>query len=104
MIDLGLNVQAAGDAARFRHDQEPNRTNMEAKLYDLVGPQLISMGHSLRRADGSLMGGYQAIHFTPDPTAQVSGRRSGGGGRLPGGHRLPQGRSRDRLVTAARDA
>jgi gamma-glutamyltranspeptidase / glutathione hydrolase len=69
MIDLGLNVQAAGDAARFRHDQEPNRTNMEAKLYDLVGPQLIAMGHSLRRADGSLMGGYQAIHFTPDPSA-----------------------------------
>ena len=31
------------------------------------------MGHSLRRGDGSLMGGYQAIHFTPDPTAQVSG-------------------------------
>ena len=40
MIDPGLNVQAAGDAARFRHDQEPDRTKMEAKLYDLVGPQL----------------------------------------------------------------
>jgi gamma-glutamyltranspeptidase/glutathione hydrolase len=73
LIDLGLNVQAAGDAARFRHDQGPNRTNLEAKLYDLVGPALISAGHSLRRVDGALMGGYQAIHFTPDPTAQVSG-------------------------------
>ena len=73
MIDLGLNVQAAGDAARFRHDQEPNRTQMEAKLYDLVGPALTAMGHSLRRVDGASMGGYQAIHFTPDPTAQVVG-------------------------------
>ena len=73
MIDLGLNVQAAGDAARFRHDQEPNRTTMESKLFDLVGPQLTAMGHTVRRGDGSLMGGYQAIHFTPDPTAQVSG-------------------------------
>jgi gamma-glutamyltranspeptidase/glutathione hydrolase len=73
MIDLGLNVQAAGDAARFRHDQGPNRTQLEAKLFDLVGPGLTSMGHSLRRVDGAQMGGYQAIHFTPDPTAQVGG-------------------------------
>jgi gamma-glutamyltranspeptidase/glutathione hydrolase len=73
MIDLGLNVQAAGDAARFRHDQEPNRTLLEAKLFDLVGPQLTEMGHVLRRVDGSQMGGYQAIHFTPDPVAQTGG-------------------------------
>jgi gamma-glutamyltranspeptidase / glutathione hydrolase len=68
MVDLGLNVQAAGDAARFRHDQEPNRVQLESKLYDLVGSQLAAMGHSVRRTDGSLMGGYQAILFTPDAT------------------------------------
>jgi gamma-glutamyltranspeptidase / glutathione hydrolase len=73
MIDLGLNVQAAGDAARFRHDQEPNRVQLESKLYDLVGSQLAGMGHSVRRTDGSLMGGYQAILFTPDPNAVAGG-------------------------------
>jgi gamma-glutamyltranspeptidase/glutathione hydrolase len=73
LIDLGLNVQAAGDAARFRHDQGPDRTQLEAKLFDLVGPGLTAMGHSLRRVDGAQMGGYQAIHFTPDPTAQLGG-------------------------------
>ena len=69
MIDLGMNVQAAGDAARFRHDQGPNRLRLESELFDLVGPQLTAMGHSVSRADGSVMGGYQAIHFTPDPGA-----------------------------------
>jgi gamma-glutamyltranspeptidase / glutathione hydrolase len=73
MIDLGMNVQAAGDAARFRHDQGPNRVQLESKLFDLVGPRLTEMGHSLRRANGSVMGGYQAIHFTPDPEARTSG-------------------------------
>ena len=100
MIDLGLNVQAAGDAARFRHDQGPDRTQLEAKLFDLVGPGLTSMGHSLRRVDGAQMGGYQAIHFTPDPTAQVGRRRHAGRGRLPRRLGLPQGRSRDGLVVA----
>jgi gamma-glutamyltranspeptidase/glutathione hydrolase len=85
MIDLGLNLQAAGDAARFRHDQGPNRTQLEAKLYDLVGPQLIAMGHSLRRVDGAQMGGYQAIHFTPDPAARVGGEDTPVAGVFRGG-------------------
>jgi gamma-glutamyltranspeptidase/glutathione hydrolase len=72
MIDLGMNVQAAGDAARFRHDQGPNQVYLESKLYDLVGSQLAAMGHRVRRTDGSLMGGYQAILFTPD-ASPVSG-------------------------------
>jgi gamma-glutamyltranspeptidase/glutathione hydrolase len=66
LIDLGMNVQAAGDAARFRHDQGPNRVQLESKLFDLVGSQLTAMGHSVRRADGSVMGGYQAIHVDPE--------------------------------------
>ena len=34
VIDLGANVQAAADIARFRHAQEPNRLNLEASLFD----------------------------------------------------------------------
>jgi gamma-glutamyltranspeptidase / glutathione hydrolase len=66
MIDLGMNVQAAGDAARFRHDQGPNVLQLESNLYDLVGAQLAAMGHNVRSVDGSSMGGYQAIHSSPD--------------------------------------
>jgi gamma-glutamyltranspeptidase/glutathione hydrolase len=66
MIDLGMNVQAAGDAARFRHDQGPNILRLESNLYDVVGAQLAAMGHDVRSTDGSLVGGYQAIHVSPD--------------------------------------
>jgi gamma-glutamyltranspeptidase / glutathione hydrolase len=73
LIDLGMNVQAAGDAARFRHDQGPNRLRLESKLFDLVGPQLTAMGHSVSRGDSSIMGGYQAIHVTPAPRVYRGG-------------------------------
>lgn len=78
LIDLGMNVQAAGDAARFRHDQDSDRLRLESKLFDLVGPQLAAMGHDVRASSGSPMGGYQAIHFTPDPeqAAADAGRQT----------------------------
>jgi gamma-glutamyltranspeptidase/glutathione hydrolase len=66
LIDLGMNVQAAGDAARFRHDQSNNTLRLESRLYDLVGADLAAMGHTVRRTDGSLVGGYQAIHVSED--------------------------------------
>ncbi len=70
IIDLGMNVQAAGDAARFRHDQDSNVAEIESNLYELVGTELEEMGHELERTDGTPMGGYQAIMFEPDPDAQ----------------------------------
>jgi gamma-glutamyltranspeptidase/glutathione hydrolase len=76
MIDLGMNVQAAGDAARFHHGQDNNRLHLESKLYDLVGSQLQAMGHNVRRVTGDLMGGYQAILFDRDPTAKPPQDRS----------------------------
>src|SRR6202007_3488151 len=45
ILDLGANVQAAGDMAKFSHDQVGNKLRMESQLFKLVGPQLISMGH-----------------------------------------------------------
>jgi gamma-glutamyltranspeptidase/glutathione hydrolase len=70
MVDLGMNVQAAGDAARFSHDQDSNELELESNLYELVGPQLAAMGHDAVSSNGDPMGGYQAIHFTPDPSEQ----------------------------------
>ena len=64
-IDLGMNVQAAGDAARFHHSQSRDRIDLESKLYRLAGPELVAMGYKVRRVQGNddVFGGYQAILF-----------------------------------------
>jgi gamma-glutamyltranspeptidase / glutathione hydrolase len=72
MVDLGMNVQAAGDAARFSHDQPTGVLSLEPALFDLVGPRLAAMGHEVRSARGGDLaaGGYQAIHFAREPGAK----------------------------------
>jgi gamma-glutamyltranspeptidase/glutathione hydrolase len=71
ILDLGANVQAAGDMARFHHNQVSNRLELESQLFKLVGSQLIAMGHKAVSSDGSPVGGFEAIMFTPDPNAPV---------------------------------
>jgi gamma-glutamyltranspeptidase/glutathione hydrolase len=61
VIDLGANVQAAADMARFRHGQVSNVLSLEAPLYDLVGPQLAAMGHTVKSVNGEDVGGVQTI-------------------------------------------
>lgn len=62
MLDLGANLQAATDMARFYHNQVSDTLDLETDLYNLVGQQLISLGHTNTVAtNGSPMGGYQAI-------------------------------------------
>jgi gamma-glutamyltranspeptidase/glutathione hydrolase len=67
MVDLGANLQASTDMARFRHDQIGNQLSLESQLYNKVGAQLRAMGHKVVQSDGSVVGGFQAILFTPDP-------------------------------------
>ena len=67
MVDLGANLQASTDMARFRHDQISNTLYMESQLEKLVGPKLKAMGHKVVSENGSIVGGFQAILFTPDP-------------------------------------
>jgi gamma-glutamyltranspeptidase / glutathione hydrolase len=64
-IDLGANVQAAADMARFRHSQVPNQLNLESPIYDLVGAQLGAMGHNVRSINGAPLGGVQVIQVVP---------------------------------------
>src|SRR5205085_2904059 len=71
ILDLGANVQAAGDMARFSHNQVTNALQLESQLFKLVGSQLIGMGHKAASSSGSPVGGYEAIMFTPDPGAPV---------------------------------
>jgi gamma-glutamyltranspeptidase/glutathione hydrolase len=61
IIDLGANVQQAGDMARFRQDEISNTLFLESPLYELVGNRLRAMGYSVRSTNRAPMGGYQAI-------------------------------------------
>jgi gamma-glutamyltranspeptidase / glutathione hydrolase len=78
MIDLGMNLQAAGDAARFHHGQSDDTVHLESRLYDLVGPKLAAMGHHVVRVQGDddQFGGYQAVLFQRDPTSKPPSGRS----------------------------
>ncbi|MDA1195126.1 MAG: gamma-glutamyltransferase family protein [Planctomycetota bacterium] len=72
LIDFGMNVQEAGDAARFHHtgSSEPTGERMttggELHLESAIGAEvraeLTRRGHVLRDAVGGY-GGYQAIHY-----------------------------------------
>ena len=62
IIDFGMNIQEAGDAARVRHG---NGVLVEPGIPDRVIDQLLRLGHRVQRAGGASMGGYQAIMIDP---------------------------------------
>jgi gamma-glutamyltranspeptidase/glutathione hydrolase len=78
MIDLGANLQAASDAARFAHAQATNTVQLESNLYTLIGARLQSMGHTVVSANGEDMGGYQAITFIDGVYRGASDHRKDG--------------------------
>ena len=63
IIDFGMNLQEAGDAARVRHG---GSVMVEPGVTDDVIAELEAMGHQVRRAGGGGMGGYQAIMINPE--------------------------------------
>ena len=69
IIDLGANLQAATDMARFHHDQVDNEVDLESQLFNIVGGPLAAMGHNVVSANGGAVGGFQAIMFVADPNA-----------------------------------
>jgi len=74
MIDFGLNIQEAGDAARFRHvgSEDWTRKNsggvgklqLETGIGEEVRDELKRRGHDIEPGDGGF-GGYQAIMRDP---------------------------------------
>ncbi len=76
ILDLGANVQAAADMARFRHSQVSNVLGLETPLYDLVGQRLAAMGHSVKSIDGESVGGVQAIMYVAEPDLEHLDRDS----------------------------
>ena len=63
IIDFGMNLQEAGDAARLRHG---GSVFVEPGISDDVIAELTRRGHDVRRAGGGGMGGYQAILIHPE--------------------------------------
>jgi len=70
VLDLGANVQAAADMARFRHSQVSNVLSLETPLYDLVGSQLAAMGHTVKSIGGEEVGGVQSIMYVGEPGSE----------------------------------
>ncbi len=71
MIDLGMNVQATADAARFDHDQSSDILGLDTELFDLVGPRLTQLGHKVELARGQ-SGVYQGLLFERDPSLRAA--------------------------------
>jgi gamma-glutamyltranspeptidase/glutathione hydrolase len=65
IFDLGANLQAAADMARYRHSQIPNLLRLESPLFRLVGSQLAAMGHDVRPINGRDVGGVQWLMRLP---------------------------------------
>jgi gamma-glutamyltranspeptidase/glutathione hydrolase len=65
ILDLGANLQASADMARFRHSQVANTLSLETPLYDLVGSKLAAMGHTVRAVSGEDVGGVQVLMYVP---------------------------------------
>ncbi len=81
MVDYGMNIQEAGDAARFNHDggRAPTDSldpegvdtlgvlNLEPGIPAATVEQLRAMGHNVRIVENGVMfGGYQAIMRDPE--------------------------------------
>jgi gamma-glutamyltranspeptidase / glutathione hydrolase len=75
MVDFGMNVQAAGDAARFHHDGSTDPEGgkpmtdggvleIETGVPEAVADELRKRGHTVKYAVGPY-GGYQAIWRDP---------------------------------------
>lgn len=84
LLDLGMDVQAAGDAARFLHHGSPDPDGtpaspdggtvmIESGVPEKIAAQLRARGHKVERAPAGFFGGYQAILRDP-----VTGVYSGG--------------------------
>ena len=75
IVDFGMNIQEAGDAARIRHspdtlealaDAAGGTLRVEPGVTDEAIEQLRRLGHRVERAGGGSMGGYQAIMIHPE--------------------------------------
>ena len=75
LVDFGMNLQEAGDAARFHHtgSSEPTGTvmtnggvvHLETGLPEEVYRDLVKRGHRIQETNPAVFGGYQIIYRDP---------------------------------------
>ena len=99
MIDMGANVQAATDMARFHHNQNTGQVGLESQLFKSMGPALKAMGHNITQANGGAMGGYQALLFTPDPSLPKPSMDKNSQAPINGYYRAGTDHRKDGMVT-----
>ncbi|MDP9401186.1 MAG: gamma-glutamyltransferase family protein [Actinomycetota bacterium] len=93
MVDLGMNVQATADAARFDHDQVSDTLGLDTGQLGLVGPQLTELGHRVVQARGQ-SGVYQGLLFERDRNLRPARMPPRGTPCCPGALETNRGRSR----------
>ena len=76
MIDLGYNVQATSDAARWDHSQNADGTAtgtllLDYYLYDRIASTMQLWGHTSITRNRGMGGGYEGILFEKDPNEPV---------------------------------
>jgi gamma-glutamyltranspeptidase/glutathione hydrolase len=87
ILDLGANLQAATDMARFHHSQVSNRLDLELNLYALLGKDLAGMGHNINPVSGGSVGGFQSILMAPTPAGGTGAQAAHGYYRAGSDHR-----------------
>jgi gamma-glutamyltranspeptidase/glutathione hydrolase len=94
LVDLGANLQASTDLARFYHNQVPNVLELESTLYNMpVGSSTMgavlanTYGHHVESVNGSAVGGYQSILFTPSADDSADQDHSNGDQPIAGFYR-----------------
>jgi gamma-glutamyltranspeptidase/glutathione hydrolase len=70
VVDFGMNVQEAGDAARVRHGGD--ELAVESGIAADVRAELTKRGHTIRNGRGA-MGGYQAVLIDPKTGVLMGG-------------------------------
>ena len=82
LVDFGMNIQEAGDAARIRHtgssqptDQKMNdggKLYLESSINIEIRQELINKGHNVAK-DKHVYGGYQAIMYDRNNNVYIGG-------------------------------
>jgi gamma-glutamyltranspeptidase/glutathione hydrolase len=70
LVDFGMDIQEAGDAARVRHGGDGLAA--ESGIGEAVRAALVKRGHSVRDGVGA-MGGYQAVMIDPKTGVLMGG-------------------------------
>jgi gamma-glutamyltranspeptidase/glutathione hydrolase len=71
LIDFGMNIQEAGEAARVNHGS--NGLQLESAFGEAVRQALASRGHTIAPSTAGAFGGFQGILIDPRTAVLMGG-------------------------------